>query len=305
MYPISSILLAFLYFVQLSPAQEKEYLDKNHSLTTPEKAVYYRLCKRDDMQRMQGKVTIFRIEGSLYSEVHYIDGLRDGYYAAYHLHGDLAVKGLYEDDHRTGTWEYWYDNHKKQREETYLHGKVKIEHFWDKDGKKLLENGTGFCETHDDIHAVTEKGKFKDYQKEGAWVGYFDDGSMYYQEEWKAGKLIKGISHDEDNNTYSYTEETYQTLPTFVGGAEALEVYLKKNMRYPKKASRAGVAGKVVIKFTVEKDGKITHPYIVHSNSYLNEEAMRLLNAMPTWNPALLRGQKIKKSYTLPIDFRL
>lgn len=305
MYSFSSIFIAILYFAQLSTAQEKEYLDKYQSPTTPEKAVYYRLCKRDDMKRMQGKVLIYRIEGSLYSEVNYIDGLRDGYYVTYHLNGNMAIKGMYEDDHRVGTWEHWYDNRQKQREDTYIDGKHHVESYWDRAGKQTLKQGTGAFELHDDTHGIAEKGKFKNYVKDGAWVGYFDDGRMYFQEVWSEGKLTKGISHDDQNKTYSYDNDSFQTLPAFMGGQAELEKYLEKNKRYPKKAQRAGVAGKVVVKFTVEIDGKITHPHVIETNSYFNEEALRLVQEMPAWKPALLRGQEIKRNYILPINFKL
>lgn len=308
MYFFPVFLITFLSLAQIptAPAIEKEFLDKFYSPTTEERAVYYRICKRDDMKRLQGKVKIFRITGSLCSEMNYVDGLRDGYYAAYHANGNLATKGLYEVDNRLGMWEYWYDNHQKQREEIYTpDGKLKIDNYWDNRGKQLLKNGTGFYEYTDELDVTTEKGYFKDYQKDGAWVGYFEDGKMYFQEEWQAGKLIKGVSHDLKGDTYTYTEAEYHTTPYFHGGMAELVKYLKKTMKYPKEAQRTGVEGKVSVRFTVDTEGNIKDVQLINSISYLNEEALRIVQTMPQWKPALLRGQKIVSQYVLPITFKL
>jgi protein TonB len=35
----------------------------------------------------------------------------------------------------------------------------------------------------------------------------------------------------------------------------------------------------------------------------LNEEAMRAIAGMPTWNPGKQRGQPVKVYFTLPIKF--
>jgi TonB family protein len=308
MYFFPVFLITFLSLAQIpsTPAIEKEFLDKYYSPTTEERAVYYRICKRDDMKRLQGKVKIFRITGSLCSEMNYVDGLRDGYYAAYHANGNLATKGLYEVDNRLGIWEYWYDNHQKQREETYTpEGKLKIDNYWDNKGKQLLKNGTGFYEFTDELDVTTEKGYFKNYAKDGAWVGYFEDGKMYFQEEWQAGKLIKGVSHDLKGDTYTYTEAEYHTTPYFQGGMTELVKYLKKTMKYPKEAQRAGVEGKVSVRFIVDTEGNIKDVQLINSISYLNEEALRIVQTMPKWKPALLRGQKIVSQYVLPITFKL
>jgi len=297
LFSLSALLLA---------GEEKEFLDKYHSPTTEEKAVYYRLCKRDNMKRMQGKVKIYRIEGALHSELAYLDGLRDGYCTSYHPNSNLASKGLYDADRRMGNWEYWYDNHQKQKEEVYTEdGKLKIESYWNKNGKQLLKQGTGFYEFFDDFEMATEKGKFNRYEKEGTWVGYFDDGKMYFQEEWMAGKLISGLSHDKSDNTYAYTQAQYHTIPTFEGGIGEITKFLNKTIRYPREAQKAGVEGKISVKFIVDIDGSVKDAQVINSNSYLNEEALRIINMMPAWKPALLRGQKVAGASVLPITFKL
>jgi TonB family protein len=286
--------------------QEKEFLDKFHSPTTEERAVYYRICERDNMKRLQGRVKVFRMQGSLYCEMSYVDGLRDGYFVAYHPNGNLAVKGLYDVDKRSGKWEYWYANHQKQKDESYTeNGELKIENYWDEKGKQLLKNGTGYYEFFDDFDVITEKGYFKNYQKDGAWTGYFDDGKVYFQEEWQAGKLINGMSHDRDGNDYIYTEATYHTNPSFEGGMTELSKYIKKNQKYPKEAQRADVQGKISVKFIVKADGSITEPQVINNIPLLNDEAIRLVSNMPKWSPAILRGQAISTTFVLPITFKL
>ncbi len=306
MYSLTTFILTIFSFAAFLPAQEKEFLDKHHSPTTEEKAVYYRICKRDDLKRLQGKVRIYRINASIYSEMGYVDGLRDGYYSSYHANGNLATKGLYEADNRLGLWESWYDNHQKQKDETYSNkGALKIENYWDRNGKQLMKSGTGFYEFINETETITEKGNFKNYQKDGAWIGYYDDGKMYFQEQWLTGKLIQGHSHDAAGKIYSYTEAEYHTLPTYTQGMTELAKFLNKTIKYPREAQQAHVEGKISVKFLVDIDGSIKEAQVINSITYLNEEALRIIRSMPAWKPSMLRGQTIPSTTVLPITFKL
>lgn len=93
--------------------------------------------------------------------------------------------------------------------------------------------------------------------------------------------------------------------PQFPGGYEKLNEYVKTNIRYPKAAFKRGIRGKVVVEFTVDIDGTILNAHVVEAAPYksLNDEAIRLVNAMPKWTPAQKGGQPIQSTFAFPIGF--
>ena len=93
-------------------------------------------------------------------------------------------------------------------------------------------------------------------------------------------------------------------MPEFPGGMEALNTYLRNNIRYPQEAQKAGIQGRVVIEFVISKDGSITDAEVAHSvDPQLDAEALRLIKNMPRWKPGMRKGQAIRVKQTLPIRF--
>ncbi len=98
-----------------------------------------------------------------------------------------------------------------------------------------------------------------------------------------------------------------ESMPEFPGGGqEALFKYLQKEMKYPQVAKENGIQGTVFVNFVVGKDGKIRDVKILRGvNKMLDDEAIRVVKAMPTWNPGKQRGKSVSVSYNLPIKFTL
>lgn len=94
--------------------------------------------------------------------------------------------------------------------------------------------------------------------------------------------------------------------PTPKGGLEAFYAYIGQNLEYPDKAARMGVSGNVFVQFVVEKDGKITDVKSIKGiGSGCDEEAIRVLEASPAWNPGKQRGMPVRVMMVLPIRFVL
>lgn len=84
--------------------------------------------------------------------------------------------------------------------------------------------------------------------------------------------------------------------------------YLKTNIKYPKAAREAGIEGKVVVEFIIEKDGGVSGTRVVngqHLGGGLQEEAIRVIKNMPPWKPAMQNGQIVRSYMTQPVDFKL
>lgn len=96
------------------------------------------------------------------------------------------------------------------------------------------------------------------------------------------------------------------TPPAYPGGNDAWNKYLKKNLKYPKKAWWEELESDVVVEFIVRKDGSITD--IKHLTVFgwgFEEEAVRLIKASGKWNPALKNGRAVDFKGTVKIPFRL
>jgi TonB family protein len=97
-----------------------------------------------------------------------------------------------------------------------------------------------------------------------------------------------------------------EQMPEYPGGGDALDEFVKSNIKYPLDAKAAKAQGKVYIQFIVEKDGSITEISIRKgAHKSLDAEAIRLIGLMPDWKPGSMRGKKVRTRYTLPITFSL
>ncbi len=115
-----------------------------------------------------------------------------------------------------------------------------------------------------------------------------------------------------------------EQMPEFPGGDEAMFKYLSDNLSYPKQAREAGIQGKVMVGFVVEADGSITEVKTIRFfpitdskekskpvtltmvlQKELEDEAIRVVKAMPKWTPGKQRGRNVRVAYRLPITFTL
>lgn len=62
-------------------------------------------------------------------------------------------------------------------------------------------------------------------------------------------------------DTTAYTVVEHQ--PEFPGGWPGLKDYLRKNVKYPAEAQKAGIKGRVFVSFVVERDGSLTDVRVV------------------------------------------
>jgi periplasmic protein TonB len=94
--------------------------------------------------------------------------------------------------------------------------------------------------------------------------------------------------------------------PEFPGGKDELSKWLKEHLKYPSVAQRMGIEGNVIVEFFVDENGKICDPTVKESLHRLcDNEAMRLVRAMPDWIPGEKNGIKNRQKYTLPVTFVL
>lgn len=94
-----------------------------------------------------------------------------------------------------------------------------------------------------------------------------------------------------------------EQMPAFNGDILA---FIAKNINYPEAAREAGVQGRVGVEFVVNEDGSITDVRVARGiGAGCDEEAVRVIKAMPKWKPGKQNGVPVKVRFTQPISFRL
>lgn len=115
--------------------------------------------------------------------------------------------------------------------------------------------------------------------------------------------IMQKVNTGDDDDIFDVVEE----MPVFPGGQTGLMEFIAKNLRYPVKAQKEGIQGRVIARFIVEKDGSVSNLAVARrsASSELDAEAIRVLSTMPKWTPGKQRGKEVRVKYTVPIAFRL
>lgn len=95
-----------------------------------------------------------------------------------------------------------------------------------------------------------------------------------------------------------------ETMPSFPGGMDAFYEYLSTELKYPYRAKKDDVEGKVFLSFIIDKDGSVSEVVVLKGiGSGCDEEAVRVLKNSPKWNPGKQRGQPVRVRQALSIKF--
>ena len=116
--------------------------------------------------------------------------------------------------------------------------------------------------------------------------------------------MITGKSYDLEGKSYTYTKR--EVLPEFEGGDAELMRFIQRSVKYPWKEQSDDIQGKVIVRFTLEKTGKVTDAKVIHSVSPgLDKEALRVVNMLPDFTPGKQRGQPVIVYYNIPVIYKL
>ncbi|HPM30885.1 MAG TPA: energy transducer TonB [Chryseolinea sp.] len=298
--------------VPLFTEEEKKYLDDLGFPCDRSTAKSYQVIKPHPKEPAKFLVHEYDLANKIKQIGTYSDNgiyVRDGHFTLYYANGQPIEEGFYIDNSKIGKWIEWYPNGKIKEEsfrEKSFNGfsEFKILNFFDSLGNALAINGEGQYIIEEDAPLVYGKGSIKNGLKTGKWTGYFKNGEIAYEEEYKEGNLIKGLSYDSLRNEYIYDK---------ISESNIIEVYefISKNIKYPADAKRSNIQGKVIIHLVIGSEGKILKSRIAKGvGGGCDEEALRVvLKYNGNWNDSKRRGQSVKtitpKSLYFPINFKL
>lgn len=110
---------------------------------------------------------------------------------------------------------------------------------------------------------------------------------------------IPGIVKAVEAPVFKYVEQ----MPVFNGD---MTVFMNSNLRYPDAAREANIDGQVIVNFVVNEDGAISNLKLMRGiGGGCDEEALRVISAMPKWKPGKQNGIPVKVFFTYPVRFIL
>jgi len=139
-------------------------------------------------------------------------------------------------------------------------------------------------------------------QSKGKWK----EQDVALQQNDQSGQNPDNISERDSLSQSAHFFTLVETMPEFPGGYEGLNAYLSKNLTFPASARKQKIQGRVVISFIIDDDGLITNVRKIRGiGGGCDEEAMRIIQSMPSWKPAIQNGKTVSVMFTLPVYFRI
>lgn len=120
-------------------------------------------------------------------------------------------------------------------------------------------------------------------------------------------KLIKTTT-GKDSTSKVYSSFDVDKAPTFLHGDQRqfLDRWVYDYIKYPESAIKAGIQGRVIVEFIVEKTGELSSVKVVKSvDDALDAEAVKVVKASPKWKPGIKGGEPVRVKITVPIEFKL
>ena len=92
---------------------------------------------------------------------------------------------------------------------------------------------------------------------------------------------------------------TVEQKPTFNGrDANEFSKWVNSQLVYPEIAKENGVEGRVILQFTIGKDGRLQDVKVLRTpDESLAQEAVRVVSSSPKWEPGRQRDRAVKVSY--------
>lgn len=148
---------------------------------------------------------------------------------------------------------------------------------------------------------IKQAGKYENNQKEGTWMDFGDSAKVTMKSEYSADHLLS--SEPEEHHPTGRVPAPGEKEAVFPGGMTAYKKFLLKHFKIPDRADMIGKEGTLFVFFFIDTDGSPKSSFISKSIELsLDDEAMRLINSMPSWNPAMKDGKAVKSYFQQPFS---
>lgn len=282
------------------------YYDSKGKETSKGEHSFYRVIKdyytEKDLYQIKDyyKSGVLEMEGNSKTK----DGFsREGEYVHYYENGKKKRVENYVKSRLNGPFLEWYENGKPQLKGEYIESEngfnstLKIYDFWNSKNKQTVKKGNG---TYEEEGTHSGKGNLKNGFKDGEWNIFDEENNRRYVDIYDGGKFISGKTIDSSGKETLYNVLESKPIPQ--KGINDFYQFIGSNFTKTKAAEINKIAGRVVVQFVIERDGKIVEPKILKSLGYgLDEEAIRVVTSYENWIPGQQRGVPVRVLYSIPI----
>lgn len=211
----------------------------------------------------------------------------DGVSRSWFKNGQLRIKSTYRNGKQIGVDSTWYENGQLATMNNYVDGKIEgTSRGWHKNGK------------------LKSDFNYLNGQYNGAITTYWRNGQIKRKDQYLENKFQTGACYDSLGNEIKHFD--LEQMPKYKGGDRKLLNDIAKNLQYPKNSRDAGIQGRVLIRFAVDKTGSISDLEVISGlNDELNREALRVVATLKKFQPGLYDGEIVKVYYAVPISFTL
>ncbi len=114
-------------------------------------------------------------------------------------------------------------------------------------------------------------------------------------------------AHNTSDDDKPVPFQSVEVKPMFQGGdATRFSKWVNENLVYPEDAVKAKKQGRVDLKFTITKEGKVENVEVLRGTfKSLNDEALRVVKSSPQWKPGMMDGKAVPVTYIFPVVFKL
>ena len=170
----------------------------------------------------------------------------------------------------------------------------------EKDTTEIIKMGeVGVSTVQDSV-----KTSCNSFKKDSIINGNFTKGKMSIEPTEVIELLGELMIYEpkDTNSIFTYTDK----MPEFPGGIDSMFSFLRNNTKYPAKAKKDSIEGRIFVQFVVEKDGSVINKKILRGLiKELDEEVLRVMDLMPNWIPGEDKGRKVAVKMSLPFKFTL
>ena len=196
----------------------------------------------------------------------------------------------------------------KIEREYYLSGKIKSEcHLipvLDEKTKKQRTVWNGKYKMWYESGQLQRDIDYQNYKIDGNLTTYWENGKIKRHDLYKEDNPVNGKCFDNNGQEVAYYP--FHKMPLFRSGEKELMTFIARSLKYPIDAQEAGIQGKVIVHFIIDKEGEIQNIQLTRSLfPSIDNEALRVVSILPRWIPGEKDGEKASESYILPVSFHL
>ena len=124
-----------------------------------------------------------------------------------------------------------------------------------------------------------------------------------------AGSVELVAAGPESADTAKVYEYFALDVPPKFNGGDARQEFPKwfyAQLTYPDDARNAGMQGRVIVQFQINKDGSVSDISILEGVcESIDNEVIRVVSESPDWTPGYIDGKPVKVTYAFPVLFQL